>query len=165
MKYVAGAIVLALLAFLPLHYFFTSNQGFNAAISAVEEQYHSSPPQTVPLQWLASLCATASTGGGVRHLRIANFHHIHGLANPDNLATLLSSRLSKHWQRIILNREGAQQINIIYVRPEGRAMRMLIANYDHGELDLVRMDVNGERLAHFVQDPAHTASHNNTIPD
>ena len=164
MKYVVGAIILALLTFLPLHYFFTSNQGFNAAVSAVEEQYHSQP-QTVPLQWFASLCATASTGGGVRHLRIANFHHIHGLANPDNLATLLSTRLSRPWQRIILNRQGAQHINIIYVRPEGRAMRMLIANYDHGQLNLVRMDVNGEPLAHFVQNPAHIASHHNPIPD
>lgn len=164
MKSAAAVLVLMLLVALPLHFFFTPRQGFNAAVFAVEQQYHSQP-QTVPLLWFASLCAAAGTGGGVRNLRIANFHHIHDLANPDSLATLLSTRLSSPWQRILLNRQGTQQLNIIYVRPEGHAMRLLIANYDHGQLNLVRMDLNGRRLTHFLQNPAQSAHHHNTVPD
>lgn len=52
---------------------------------------------------------------------------------------------------------GAGNVSIIYVQPNGAAMRMLIADYEHGELDLVRMELNGERLAHWLHDPEGTA--------
>jgi hypothetical protein len=164
MKYAAGALLLALLASLPIHAWLSSNQDFDAAVSAVEQQYHSQP-ESIPLQWFASLCATVSTGGGVRALRIADFDHIHGVTTPDDLSALLSTRLSPAWHRMILTRDSAQDFSLIYARPEGNAMRMLVASYDHGELDLVRMDLNGKRLAHFMQDPTHSASHQNPIPD
>lgn len=163
MKYAAGALVLALLAILPLHAWLDSNQGFDAAVSAVEQQYHAQP-QSIPLQWFASLCATISTGGGVRDLRIADFDHISGFTDPEELATLLSSRLNPDWHRMILSRDSPEDFSLIYVRPEGSAMRMLVASYDHGELDLVRMSLNGKRLAHFVNHPTSSTQHN-VLPD
>jgi hypothetical protein len=36
---------------------------------------------------------------------------------------------------------------------------MLIADYEHGELDLVRVELNGERLARWVDDPQGSARH------
>lgn len=164
MKYAAGALILALAAVLPLHFWFSSTDGFNAAVSAVELQYHAQP-QGIPLQWFASLCATISTGGGVRHMRIADFPNVSGLTSPDDLAALLSTRLTGPWHRMVLSRDGAHDFSLIYVRPEGRSMRMLIASYDHGELDIVRMDLNGQRLAHFVENPTRAPGHHSPIPD
>jgi hypothetical protein len=164
MKYAAGALLLALAAILPLHYWFASNNGFNAAVAAVEQQYHAQP-ENIPMQWFVSLCASVSTGGGVRHMRVADFHNIGPVANPDALAAMLSAHLPQPWHRMVLSRDGAQDFSLIYVRPEGRSMRMLVASYDHGELDLVRMDLNGQRLAHFIQNPTHSAAHHNAIPD
>lgn len=164
MKYAAAALLLALVAILPLHAWLNANQGFNAAVSAVEQQYHSQP-QSIPLQWFASLCATVSTGGGVRGLRIADFDHLNGVTTPDDLAALLSTHLSPAWHRMVLSRDSPQDFSLIYVRPDGNAMRMLVASYDHGELDLVRMDLNGKRLAHFVQNPTHSSNQHNPIPD
>ena len=164
MKYALAILAAAILAVLPIHAWLASGDGFNAAVSAVEQQYRVQP-QSIPLQWFASLCATVSTGGGVRHLRIADFHHVNGLKNPEDLAAMLSTRLSPAWRRMVLSRDSPQDFSVIYVRPNHSYMRMLVASYDHGEIDLVRMDLNGQRLAHFVQDPAHTANHHNTIPD
>jgi len=164
MKYALAALAVALAAALPLHSWFSPQNGFDAAVSAVEQQYHTQP-ESIPLQWFASLCATVSTGGGVRHLRIADFNHVNGLSNPDDLAAMLSARLAEPWHRMVLSRDGAQDFSLVFVRPEGDAMRMLVASYDHGELDIVRMDLNGQRLAHFVQNPTHSATHHNTLPD
>jgi len=50
-------------------------------------------------------------------------------------------------------------MNVIYAQPDGSAMRMMIADYEHGELDLVRIEVNGERLARWVHDPESGAHH------
>ena len=45
----------------------------------------------------------------------------------------------------------------IYVQPNGSAMRMLIADYEHGELDVVRVELNAARLQHWVHDPEGSA--------
>lgn len=164
MKYAVAVAIVAIFAALPLHAWLASNDGFDAAISAVEQQYHAQP-QSIPLQWFASLCATVSTGGGVRGMRVADFEHVSGIAGPEALATLLSSKLSPAWSRMVLNRDSSDEFSLIYIRPDGHAMRMLVASYDHGELDLVRMNLNGQRLAHFIQNPAHAATQHNTIPD
>ena len=164
MKYfTAAALCLALLLLAPLHAWLSPRLGFNAAVAAVEQQYHPQQ-QHIPFQWFVSLCATISTGGGVRGLRVADFNHVNGVTTPQNLSALLSSHLSTDWHRMILSRDDASDFSLIYVRPEGRSMRMLVATYNHGELDLVRMDLNGQRLAHFVNNPTHSARHN-LIPD
>jgi hypothetical protein len=36
---------------------------------------------------------------------------------------------------------------------------MLIADYDHGELDVVRMELNGQQLAHWMNDQEGHAHH------
>ena len=36
-------------------------------------------------------------------------------------------------------------------------MRLMIADYDHGELDLVRIEVNGKRMQHWLQNPQGSA--------
>ncbi len=159
MKYAAGvAVVVLLIAAVPVYWLLRPDRGYEAVVSGVEQQYHAQP-EHIPLQWFASLCATVSTHGGVRHLRMAQFDHVNGLETPDELTALLASRLGPPWQRIILNRDGTGQMSVIYAHPEGRAMSMLIASYDHGQLNLVRMDVNGSRLARFVQNPKHAPGH------
>ena len=164
MKYAIAICTVALLFLSPLRTLFASDSGFDAAVAAIEQQYHPQQPH-VPLQWLASLCATVSTGGGVRHMRIADFPNVKGLTTPNTLAHLISSHLSSAWSQMVLSRDSPEDFSVIYIRPDHNYMRMLVVSYDHGEIDLVRMDLNGERLAHFVQDPAHTATHQNTIPD
>jgi hypothetical protein len=164
MKYAVAVVVVALIAALPVHAWLASNDGFNEAVSSIEQQYHAQP-ENIPLSWFAGLCAAISTGGGVRHMRIAEFNQIHGVNSPEALAALLGGHLSPAWHRMVFSRDNAEDFSLIYARPEGHAIRMLVASYDHGELDLIRMDLNGQRLAHFVQNPGHASGQHNAIPD
>ena len=43
--------------------------------------------------------------------------------------------------------------HIIFVREKGDAMGMMIADYEHGELDVVRMELSGDALAKWMKDP------------
>jgi hypothetical protein len=38
---------------------------------------------------------------------------------------------------------------------------MMIAEYDHGELDVVRMELSGDSLAKWMRDPQREAHHQN----
>lgn len=138
-----------------------ANHDFDSVVAGVEQRsgVHA---QQVPLMGFVSLCAWVKTHGGVWGMRIAEFDNLVGKLDSADLASLVRSRLDSTWQPVVVerDRDGAEQ-TVIFVRPNGRAMRMLVADYDHGELDLVRMELNGSQLANWIRNPrehAHDAT-------
>ncbi|MGC2637208.1 MAG: hypothetical protein WA294_08505 [Acidobacteriaceae bacterium] len=141
---------------------------FDAVVSAVEHRYNAHV-QRVPMMGLISFCAHVATGGGVKGMKIAEFDHLNiapqklvlrgESAAPDtaDLEALVRNTLGDSWRPFVVEHERSGDDDIIYVQPNGSSMRMLIADYENGELDLVRMEVNGDRLAHWVHDPKGSA--------
>ncbi len=105
------------------------------------------------------MCARAATRGGVKDMRIAEFDHI-GEIDADGLDSLVRSQLGAQWQHMVTERATARaELSVIFVQPTDQSRRMFIANYDHGHLDLVRMDLNGSALASWMRNPqAHMAT-------
>jgi hypothetical protein len=164
MKLLAAGLALAIAGTAALHPLLGSGNRFDAIVSAVETKYHRQP-QHIPMLWLAGAMAGAYTGGGVRHLKLAEFDNFSGPASPEELDRLIGGRLDSQWQRMVLERESNGGISLIYVRPEHGSMRMLAANYDHHELDIVRMDLNGAQLASFLDNPRHAPSPHSAQPE
>lgn len=164
MKLLAAGLALAIAGTVAVHPFLGSGNDFDSVVSAVETSYHQQP-QHIPMMWLASFAAGLSTHGGVRNMKIAEFDHFSGPASGEELDRLIGSRLHQGWKRMIFERSQNGALSVIYVHPDGQSMRMLIANYDGGELDIVRMDLNGERLAHFLDNPHDSPYHHSTEPD
>ena len=150
----AAAVVVAALA--PLVARAAAPPDFDTLVSALEHHY-SAHVQRVPLMGFVSFCAWVTTGGGVHGMKVADFEHFSGPSDPAELERFVSDTLGPRWEHFVTNRSRDGELNLIYVQPHGSAMRMMIADYEHGELDLVRMDLNGERLAHWVQDPTGSA--------
>ena len=140
-----------------------ADHDFNSVVSAVDHKY-SVHAQRIPMMTLVSIFASLKTHGGVRGLRVAQFDNVRGMDGKD-LYPLLRSRLGDEWQPFVTevgggkNRGGDQ--SVILVRPDGSSMGMMIADYDHGELDLVGMEMNGTALSKWLHDPErqHHASH------
>ncbi|MHB1958903.1 MAG: hypothetical protein ACYCO5_07725 [Acidobacteriaceae bacterium] len=132
-----------------------ADHDFNSVVSAVEHKY-SVHAQRIPLMGLVSMCASLKTRGGVRGLRVAEFDNVRGMDGKD-LYPLLRSRLGDEWQPFVTEVSGGQNRNgdqsVILVRPNGSSMGMMIADYDHGELDLVGMEMNGAALSKWLHDP------------
>jgi hypothetical protein len=129
---------------------------FNSLLSALEQHY-SAHAERVPLMGFVSFCAWVSTGGGVRGMKVADFDHLPGHPDPAELESFVHATLGNGWQRFVTDHASGGELNLIYVQPHGSSMRMLIADYSNGELDLVRMDVNGKRLAHWMRHPRSSA--------
>ena len=129
-----------------------ANHDFDSVVSGVEQRY-AVHAQLVPWMGFVSLCARAATRGGVKDMRIAEFDHI-GAVDPDGLDSLVRSQLGAKWQPMVRERTAASAgLSVIFVQPSDQSMRMFIANYDHGHLDLVRMDLNGSALARWMRNP------------
>jgi hypothetical protein len=136
---------------------------FDSVVSAVEHQY-STRAQRVPMMGLVSLCAHVASHGGVRGMKIAEFDHL-SAPDTEQLESVVRRALGDNWQPFVTERERNGNVSIIYVQPSGSDMRMLIANYEHGELNLVRMQLNGDRLARWMHDPEGSAHQHHYASD
>ncbi|MGC1782912.1 MAG: hypothetical protein WA708_10370 [Acidobacteriaceae bacterium] len=129
-----------------------SNNDFDAVVSGVEQRY-SVHAQQVPLMGIISLCARATTLGGVKGMRIAEFDHV-GKLDVRGLDSLMQSELGAQWQPMVTDRSDKRaELSVIFVRPAEDSMQMMIADYEHGELDVVRMELNGAALARWMHRP------------
>jgi hypothetical protein len=151
------AVAVVILALAPLAAHAASNNDFDSVVSALEQRY-AAHAQHMPMIGLVSLCARAATDGGVKNMRVTEFDNIPKLADTSELEQLLSTTLGDEWQRFVTTREANGAVSLIFVRPNGAAMRMLIADYQNGELDLVRVELNGQRLKLWMHNP-HDAAH------
>jgi hypothetical protein len=149
-------LLVALLSLIPLTGCAASHNGFDSVVSAVQHHY-SVRAQQIPLMGLVSFCARITTSGGVKGMQIAEFDNFTPADGPRQLEQLISDNIGSQWQRFVTDREANGELSLIFARPDGRSMDMLIADYDHGELDIVRMDVNGDRLEHWMHDPTDNA--------
>jgi len=163
---VAGILLAAVIAVVLPRTVRAANPDFDAVVAAVEHRYDVRA-ERVPMMGFVSLCARVATGGGVKGMKVAEFDHLTGAASADELDELVSQSLGGGWQRFVAERERNGELSLIYVQPDGRAMRMLIASYEHGELDVVRVEVNADRLQHWMHDPEGSARRHDygTTPD
>lgn len=157
---VPGIVIAAVVAILFPVAGRAASPDFESVVSAVENRYHGHV-QRVPMMGLISLCAHVMTRGGVRGMKIAEFDNLPKAPDPADLESLVRETLGTQWRPFVVEHERGGEENIIYVQPDGSSMRMLIADYENGELDLVRMEVNGERLSHWVHDPEGSAHNHN----
>ena len=129
-----------------------SSHDFNAVVGGVEQRY-SVHAQRIPFMGLVSLCARLKTHGGVNGMSIAEFDHVRKL-DAGGLDSLMQSKLGAGWQPMVKEWSGDRSsLSLIFVQPSGTSMRMIVADYDGSELDLVGMEMNGTRLAHWMQKP------------
>ena len=134
-----------------------ADHDFNAVISGVEHRY-ATHARKVPMMGLVSFCARVATHGSVKGMRIAEFNSVGPDLDPESLLDMVRSKLGAEWQPVVTERATREaQLSVIFVRPAGRSLRMLIADYDHGELNVVRMELDGDELARFMHDPASQA--------
>lgn len=141
------------------------DHSFDSVVAGVEHRY-SVHVQRIPLMSLVSLCAMVKTHGGVNHLHVAEFDNVPGLDGRE-LDALLRSTLGDEWQPFVTERTGGNRggdQSMILVRPDGSSMGMLVADYDHGELDLVGMEVHGAALAKWLHNPEQQSSYHGHRP-
>lgn len=143
-----------------------SNRDFDSVVSGVEQRY-SVHAQRIPMMGFVSLCARVTTLGGVKGMQIAQFEDV-GRIDAGDLYSLMQSELGTQWQPMVVDRNSEDSnVSVIFVQPAGHSMRMLIASYEGAELDVVRMELNGARLAHWVREPDSGNSffhHNDSHP-
>ena len=142
-------------------YSFAADRDFDGLVSEVAHRYDAHATR-IPMMSFVSLCARFASHGGVKGLRVVEFDDVKATLDGSELSSLVRNYLGPEWQPFINehDKQGKSQ-SIIFVREKGDALRMMIADFDHGELDVVRMELSGDSLAKWMRDPQGEAHHQN----
>ena len=134
---------------------------FHQLQAAVETRWHGQE-ERIPMQWLISGAAGMYTHGGVSRLRLAQMHGLPEEIDGGELEAMAAREMDSGWTRIVreTSRTGRDQ-SLIYVKPEGKRLAMMVVSFDHGEMDMVEMAIHPEELSQQMHHWEHdSGSHN-----
>lgn len=131
---------------------------FDAMVKALSARYAAQPTK-IPMMWMVSLCARGATHGGVRGMKIAQFDHFGKVADRDEFDAIVQSKLGEGWQPTVRERESDGKESLVYTREDGRLMEFVVIDLEDGELSAVRMEMNPEQLAKWVNERGRGVGH------
>ena len=133
-----------------------SGGGFDGVVRGIEARYHVHANK-IPLLGLMSLVADHATHGGVHSVHVAEIEHMEGPVDGAELNALVAEHVGPGWQRIVrdTNRSGDEQ-NLIFVKPEGGRLGMLVVDLDHKEMDVVEISINPDKLSDEISEHRHS---------
>lgn len=130
---------------------------FDSAVADLESATHVRRTH-IPLMGLVSAAGWMYTRGSVNGLRVANLEDIGGRLSQEQFRKLMESHFRTGWSRMVATREfDTGEVTLIYTRPAGEKMEMMIASLERDEVSLVNMKVDGKKLSEWVNRPSgHT---------
>jgi hypothetical protein len=135
-----------------------SGVGFDAVVRGIETRYHAHANR-IPFLGLISGIAGVATHGGVRGLHVAEIENLHGPVDGAELNALVEQRVGPGWSRMIRDttRSGGVESGqtLIYIRPDGDLMGMLIVDMDGHEANVVQISVNPDHLSDEISQHRH----------
>jgi hypothetical protein len=139
--------------------------GFDDVVRGIEQHYHVHATH-IPFMGLISFVAGRATHGGVHGLHVAEIEHLEGPVDGDELTAIVQDHAGPGWQRMIreTSREGGDQ-TLIYVRPEGNRIGMLIVERDTHDMNIVQLSMNPDQLSDEIQKHHHGHGDNDTDDD
>lgn len=135
-----------------------SGGGFDAVVRGIETRYHAHANK-IPFMGLISLVAGHATHGGVRGIHVAEIEHLDSPVDGTELNALVAQRMGAGWERIVrdTSRSGDEQ-SLIYVKPQGDRLGMLVVDLDHAEMDVVQISINPDKLSDEITEHRHGKS-------
>ena len=133
--------------------------GFDSVLHGIESRYDVHATK-IPFMGLVSLIAGHATKGGVRGLHVAEIENFKGHVDGAELNALVAERVGPGWKRMVreTSKSGEEQ-SLIFVKPEGSRIGMLVVDLDHNELDLVQMSLDPDKLSEQIANHHHREHH------
>lgn len=127
-----------------------SQGGFDGVVSTIESRYHIHATR-IPFMGLISFVSRGATHGGVSGMHVAEFEHLSGDVDGEELNRIVEEKLGARWERVVreTSRKGTEQ-TLIFMSPEGNRMGLFVLDYDGNELNVVQVSVDPDHLNESV---------------
>jgi hypothetical protein len=134
-----------------------SKRDFDHLVRAVEGRYQMHG-KSVPMMWIANLCAKGFTHGGVQGMKIVEFEDAYRIANaggePGEFDQLVKSQLGERWSPMVGQHDKNGGNSYVYVRSseDSKLTRMIVVDLYGAELDMVALTLNPDQLAKWMKE-------------
>jgi hypothetical protein len=134
--------------------------GFDGVVRSIEVKYHVHATR-IPFLGLISLISRKATNEGVSGMHIAEFEHLEGSIDGQELNAMVEEKLGSGWDRIIreTSRNGGEQ-TLIFTHPEGARMGLFVLDFDGHELNVVQVSVDPAHLRESIGHYEHRHQEN-----
>ncbi len=105
----------------------------------------------IPFLGFARFVVGVARPTGVSDFKLAVFEDVHG-HQPDFIDTAEGVVSKDGWNRIVRVRSKNGESTAIYMRPEGKRVRMLITTVDAGDAVFVETRIKPEQIVKFVDE-------------
>jgi hypothetical protein len=134
-----------------------SGNEFEGMVHAIETRYHAHATR-IPLMGVVSAVAHLGSKGGVSNVNVVTFENFTDHPDGAELAALVEEQLGSNWRRMIREtHKDSNEQTLIYARPEGNRMELVVIDLEKNELDLVSVSVDPRHLQDQVAKYAHSS--------
>jgi len=105
-------------------------------------------PLHIPFFGLARFVVAVAHPAGASDLKLAVFEHTN--IGSDQFSHLADATVGIDWRPIVRVRQNTGDVSNIYVQPEGKHLRVLVASFAKDEVVFVQVRIRPEELMRFV---------------
>jgi len=139
-----------------------ARRDFDSLVQAISGRYQMHG-RTVPMMWLANVCAARFTHGGVRGMRVVQFEDASRIAKsstaPAEFGDLVRAEMGERWSPMVREHKESGEDSYVYVQnaTDGDLTRLIVVDLDGSELDVVGISLKPDQLAKWRNE--HDAGH------
>jgi hypothetical protein len=140
---------------------------FDLIVDTMESQY-GTKRLSIPFLGIANLFVKAIRPAGARDIKLAVFEHVEEWRHPshERLDDMVESLPAQRWSRFVRvqSHRGRERVHI-YGRKAKEDWELLIATLERNEAVIVRVRLNPDGLAKWVNNPVFMARRKGIDPD
>ncbi len=137
-----------------------ADRDFKEIVRAIADEYHTQPTQ-IPMSGLVNAVLFVTRPGGAKQLDLAVFENLNGEGHDGaKVASRIRGIVGTSWRPFVevRSRRKGDEITLIYVRPEGREFRMIVATIEHNEATVVHLKLDPSAIRRWMDHPVDEAS-------
>lgn len=129
---------------------------FDSLVHAVSERYQVHG-KSVPMMWLANICASRFTHGGVHGIKVVEFEDASRITetttDPAGFGNLIKVQLGDRWSPMVRDHQKNED-SFVYVQnaDDAKFTRLIVVDLDKNELDMVSVSLNPDQLAKWMDE-------------
>jgi hypothetical protein len=130
---------------------------FRRVVHSIESNYRVHHTR-IPFLGLAMFFARPA---GVHGFHLAVFESMPNISSPEEVRTLVENSLDPGWYPFVRVRSRGKsdsETTLIYTRPDGNRMKMMIVNIEPSESVIVKMDISEHAMDEWMKQPGEKAS-------
>jgi len=109
----------------------------------------------IPLMWLARFAVSIARPAGVKSFSVTLFEDLKFSRETvdKEMQTVLKNSFDSNWSPIFRARSAGGQQAYMYMREEGKNVRIALVTIDKANAAVIRATFSPEKLAEFINDP------------